>query len=111
MGAPPESIGNFGGDTDNWIWPRHTGDFSLFRIYAGKDNNPAEYSPDNVPYKPRKYLNLSLDGVKEGDFTMVLGYPGRTDEYLTSQGLNLIAEKSLPAKIEMRTLRLKAYAK
>lgn len=108
VGTPPESIGRFGGDTDNWIWPRHTGDFSLFRIYAGKDNLPAEYSPDNVPYKPRKYLSLSLDGVKEGDFTMVLGYPGRTDEYITSQALSMIAEKSLPARVEMRTLRLNA---
>ncbi len=76
VGAPPESIGKFGGDTDNWIWPRHTGDFSLFRIYADKDNNPAEYSPDNVPYKPAKYLPLSLDGVKDGDFTMVTGLSG-----------------------------------
>jgi hypothetical protein len=108
VGAPPESIGRFGGDSDNWIWPRHTGDFSLFRIYAGKDNLPAEYSPDNVPYKPRKYLSLSVDGVKEGDFTMVLGYPGHTDEYLTSRGLNLVSEKSLPAKVEMRTLRINA---
>jgi len=106
VGAPPESIGRFGGDTDNWIWPRHTGDFSLFRIYAGKNNKPAAYSPDNVPYKPVKHLPLSLEGVKEGDFTMVMGYPGRTDEYLTAQGLSLVAEKSLPAKIEMRTLRL-----
>jgi hypothetical protein len=94
------------GATDNWIWPRHAGDFSLFRIYAGRDNKPAEYSPDNVPYKPVKYLPLSLDGVNEGDFTMVIGYPGRTDEYLTSQGLSLVANKSLPAKVEMRNLRL-----
>jgi hypothetical protein len=106
VGAPSESIGKFGGDTDNWIWPRHTGDFCLFRVYAGKDNKPAEYSPDNVPYKPVKYLPLSLDGVNEGDFTMVFGYPGRTDEYLTSRGLNLVANKSLPAKVEMRNLRL-----
>jgi hypothetical protein len=106
VGAPSETIGKFGGDSDNWIWPRHTGDFSLFRIYAGKDNKPAEYSPDNVPYKPVKYLPISLDGVKESDFTMVIGYPGRTDEYLTSQGLNLVADKSLPAKVEMRDLRL-----
>ena len=106
VGAPSESIGKFGGDTDNWIWPRHTGDFSLFRVYAGKDNKPAEYSPDNVPYKPVKYLPISLDGVNEGDFTMVIGYPGRTDEYLTSQGLSLVAYKSLPAKVEMRNLRL-----
>jgi hypothetical protein len=106
VGAPSESIGKFGGDTDNWIWPRHTGDFSLFRIYAGKDNKPAEYSTENVPYKPVKYLPLSLDGVNEGDFTLVIGYPGRTDEYLTSQGLNLVANKSLPVKVEMRNLRL-----
>ncbi len=106
VGAPPESIGKFGGDTDNWIWPRHTGDFSLFRIYAGKDNKPAEYSRDNIPYKPVKYLPLSLDGVNAGDFTMVIGYPGRTDEYLTSRGLKMIAEKALPAKTEMRSLRL-----
>jgi hypothetical protein len=106
VGAPPESIGKFGGDTDNWIWPRHTGDFSLFRVYAGKDNKPADYSLSNVPYKPSEYLRISLDGVREGDFTMVIGYPGRTDEYLTSQGLSLVAGKSLPAKIEMRSLRL-----
>ena len=106
VGAPPQSIGRFGEDTDNWIWPRHTGDFSFYRIYAGKDNKPAKYSPDNVPYKPAKYLPISLDGVNEGDFTMVIGYPGHTDEYLTSQGLSLVANKSLPAKIEMRNLRL-----
>ena len=108
VAAPPSAIGRFGGDTDNWIWPRHTGDFSLFRIYAGTDNLPASYSPENVPYKPRKFLTVSVSGVDEGDFTMVLGYPGRTDEYLTSYGLSMIAEKLLPAKIEMRTLRLNA---
>lgn len=108
VGAPPESIGRFGGDTDNWIWPRHTGDFSLFRVYAGKDNKPADYDPENVPYKPRRYFSLSTAGVKEGDFTMVIGYPGRTDEYLTSQALAMIAGKTLPAKIEMRTRRLEA---
>ncbi len=108
VGAPPEAIGRFGGDTDNWIWPRHTGDFSLFRIYADKDNKPAPYSPDNVPYKPKKYLNISVNGIQEGDFTMVLGYPGRTDEYLTTDALRMISLKSLPAKIEMRTLRLNA---
>lgn len=107
VGAPPEAIGNFGGDTDNWIWPRHTGDFSLFRIYAGKDNQPADYSKDNVPYQPRKHFSISTDGVKEGDFTMVLGYPGRTDQFLTSDGLDLIARKSLPAKVEMRSEKLK----
>lgn len=108
VGAPPEAIGNFGGDTDNWIWPRHTGDFSLFRIYAGKDNKPAEYSADNVPYKPRKYLNISVKGLSEGDFTMVMGYPAKTDQYLTSEALSMITGKSLPAKIQMRTARLNA---
>ncbi len=106
VGTPPEAIGNFGGDSDNWIWPRHTGDFSLFRIYADKNNKPADYSPDNVPYKPAKYLNISVGGVKEGDFTMILGYPGRTDQYLFSDHLDLIAKQTLPAKIEMRTARL-----
>jgi len=106
VGTPPEAVGNFGGDTDNWIWPRHTGDFSLFRIYAGKDNMPADYSPDNVPYKPKKYLNISVSGVEEGDFTMILGYPARTDQYLTSEAIEIIAGKSFPAKIEMRTLRM-----
>jgi hypothetical protein len=108
VGAPPESIGRFGGDTDNWIWPRHTGDFSLFRIYSDKENKPAVYSPDNIPYKPRKYFPVSLEGVKEGDFTMVMGYPGHTDEYLTSEAMALLAEKLLPAKIAMRAVRLKA---
>jgi len=111
VGAPPENIGRFGGDTDNWVWPRHSGDFCLFRIYAGNNNGPADYSPDNVPYKPGKYFSISTRGVSEGDFTMVMGYPGRTDEYLTSQGLSLVAEKSLPAKIEMRQLRLSAMNK
>ena len=78
VGAPPSSIGKFGGETDNWMWPRHTGDFSLFRIYADKDNNPAEYSADNVPFKPKKYFKLSTAGVKEGDFTFIYGFPGYT---------------------------------
>src|SRR4029077_5546451 len=82
VGAPPSSIGNYGKDTDNWMWPRHTGDFSMFRIYADKNNKPSDYSPDNVPYKPKRALNISLDGVKEGDFTMVFGFPGNTKEYL-----------------------------
>lgn len=106
VGAPPETVGNFGGDTDNWIWPRHTGDFSLFRIYADKNNNPADYSPENVPYKPKKYLNISVGGIKEGDFTMILGYPGRTEQYLISDALQMIAGTSLPAKVAMRTARL-----
>ena len=102
VGAPPSSIGNFGKDTDNWMWPRHTGDFSMFRIYAGKDNKPADYSADNVPYKPKRSLNISLDGMKEGDFTMVFGFPGRTTEYLHSAAVEQIMNVSDPAKIAIR---------
>lgn len=102
VGAPPSSIGNFGKDTDNWMWPRHTGDFSMFRIYAGKDNKPADYSPDNVPYVPKKALSVSLDGVNEGDFTMVFGFPGRTTEYLHSSAVDQIMKVNDPAKIAIR---------
>lgn len=102
VGAPPSSIGNFGKDTDNWMWPRHTGDFSMFRIYAGKDNKPADYSPDNVPYVPKKALSISLDGVNEGDFTMVFGFPGRTMEYLHSSAVDQIMKVNDPAKIAIR---------
>lgn len=106
VGAPPGSIGKFGGDTDNWVWPRHTGDFSLFRIYAGKDNKPAPYSKENVPYTPKKYLPVSTAGVKEGDFTMLLGYPGRTNEYLPSFALNQVSNVVNPKKIALRGKRL-----
>ncbi|MCE1198830.1 MAG: S46 family peptidase [Marinilabiliales bacterium] len=106
VGAPPATIGKFGGDTDNWVWPRHTGDFSLFRIYAGKDNQPADYSPDNVPYHPKKFFPINLKGVKEGDFTMVFGFPGTTQEYLPSQAVKLIINQSNPTKVEIRTARL-----
>lgn len=106
VGAPPASIGNFGGNTDNWVWPRHSGDFSLFRIYADRYNSPAEYSPDNIPYKPPAHLPLSLRGVREGDFTMVIGYPGNTDEYILSEELRIIVEQCLPAKIQIRDLKL-----
>lgn len=106
VGAPPSSIGNYGKDTDNWMWPRHTGDFSMFRIYAGKDNKPAAYSPDNVPYKPKRALNISLDGVKEGDFTMVFGFPGRTNEYLHSSAIEQTVKMSDPVKINIRTKAL-----
>ena len=102
VGAPPASIGNFGKDTDNWMWPRHTGDFSMFRIYAGKDGKPAAYSPDNVPYKPKKSLTISLKGVKEGDFTMVFGFPGRTTQYLHSKAVQQIQDVLDPAKIKIR---------
>ncbi|WP_205504440.1 S46 family peptidase [Rufibacter psychrotolerans] len=106
VGAPPESIGKFGGDTDNWMWPRHTGDFSLFRIYAGPDNKPADYSPNNKPFTPKHHLPISLAGIQEGDFTMVFGFPGRTTEYLPSQAVREIAEISDPAKVKIRTTRL-----
>jgi hypothetical protein len=102
VGAPPSSIGNFGKDTDNWMWPRHTGDFSMFRIYAGKDNKPADYSPDNIPYTPKKALSISLDGVAENDFTMVFGFPGRTTQYLQSSAVQQIMEVNDPAKIGIR---------
>ena len=106
VGAPPSSIGKFGGDTDNWMWPRHTGDFSMFRIYADKDNNPAPYSEDNVPYRPKKYFKISTKGVKEGDFTFIYGFPGRTQEYIHSEGVRYIEETGDPHKIHLRTLRL-----
>ena len=106
VAAPPSSIGKFGGDTDNWIWPRHTGDFSMFRVYASKDNKPAAYSPQNVPYRPKKYFTVSTKGVKEGDFTMIYGFPGNTQEYILSDAVAYIAERSDPAKIAVRTGRL-----
>ena len=106
VGAPPSSIGKFGGDTDNWMWPRHTGDFSMFRIYADKDNNPAPYSEDNVPYRPKKYFKISTKGVQEGDFTFIYGFPGRTQEYIHSEGVRYIEETGDPHKIHLRTLRL-----
>ena len=106
VGAPPSSIGKFGGDTDNWMWPRHTGDFSIFRIYADKDNNPAAYSKDNVPYQPKKYFKISTKGVQEGDFTFIYGFPGRTQEYIHSEGVRYIEEIGDPHKIHLRTLRL-----
>ena len=106
VAAPPSSIGKFGGDTDNWMWPRHTGDFSVFRIYASKDNEPAAYSPDNVPYRPGKFFTVSAGGVGEGDFTMIYGFPGNTQEYILSDAVRYIAERSDPAKIAIRTGRL-----
>ncbi len=106
VGAPPSSIGKFGGDTDNWMWPRHTGDFSIFRIYADANNNPAPYSADNVPYQPKRHFKISLKGVQEGDFTFVYGFPGSTREYIHSDEVHYIAEISNPHKIKLRTLRL-----
>ena len=104
VGAPPSSIGKFGADTDNWMWPRHTGDFSMFRVYADKDNNPAEYSKDNVPYKAKNHLTISLKGVKEGDYTMIMGYPGRTNRFFTSPELKNLLEKQ-DISIAARTIR------
>ena len=104
VGAPPASVGKFGGDTDNWMWPRHTGDFSMFRVYAGKDNEPADYSEDNVPYRPAQSLAVSLKGISQGDFTMILGYPGRTQRYQTVSQLNeMLARNDI--SIAARTLR------
>ena len=111
VGAPPSNIGKFGGDTDNWMWPRHTGDFSLFRIYVDKDGNPAEYSEDNVPYQPKYFFSISLDGVQEDDFTFVFGYPARTKEYLPSYAVEMITEVGNPKKIELRQTRLDIFKK
>ena len=107
VGAPPSAIGKFGSDTDNWVWPRHTGDFSLFRIYADKNNRPAGYSKDNVPYTPKHFLPISLDGIKEDDFTLVFGYPGKTNEYLPAVAIEQIVTELNPAKIEIRDKALK----
>lgn len=107
VGAPPSSIGKFGSDTDNWVWPRHTGDFSLFRIYADKNNRPAKYSKDNVPFTPRHFLPVSLDGISEDDFTMVFGFPGSTDEYLPAVAVEQIVKKINPSNIAIREAALK----
>ncbi len=107
VGAPPSSIGKFGSDTDNWVWPRHTGDFSLFRVYADKNNKPAEYSKDNIPYKPKHFLPISLSGIEENDFTMVFGFPGKTMEYLPSYAVEQITNNINPARIGLRDNSLK----
>ncbi len=106
VGAPPSSIGKFGADTDNWMWPRHTGDFSMFRVYMGPDGNPAPYSKDNVPYKPKHYLPVSLKGVEKGDYAMIMGNPGSTERYLTSYGIDLALEKKNPSIVKIRTVKL-----
>ena len=106
VGAPPSSIGKFGGDTDNWIWPRHTGDFSMFRVYADANNEPADYSADNVPYRPKRHFPISTKGVEEGDFTMIYGFPGNTQEYITADAVEYVAKVSNPMKIALRTIRL-----
>lgn len=105
VGAPPSSIGKFGADTDNWMWPRHTGDFSIFRIYADKDNNPAEYSPDNVPYKPKYHLPVSIKGIQKNDFTMILGYPGGTERYMTSLEVKELMNITNKNRIYIRGIR------
>lgn len=111
VGAPPSAIGKFGGDTDNWIWPRHTGDFSLFRIYADKNNKPADYSPENVPYKPIYYFPISIKGVKEGDFTLVFGYPGSTSEYVPSYHIDMVKNYIDPKMISIRTKKIEIIDK
>lgn len=111
VGTPPKSVGKYGGDTDNWMWPRHTGDFSMFRVYADKDNNPAEYSEDNVPYQPKHHLPVSLKGVEQGDFAMIWGFPGSTDRYLSSYGVKLAIEKDQPARVKIRRAKLDLYEK
>ena len=110
VGAPPSSIGKFGGDTDNWMWPRHTGDFSMFRIYAGKDNRPAEYSTKNVPYRADEYLRISLDGYDEGDFAMIMGFPGSTQRYMTSYEIDRMLTITNPQRIFIRGERQKILA-
>ncbi|KPK87611.1 MAG: peptidase S46 [Bacteroides sp. SM23_62_1] len=105
VGAPPESIGKFGHDTDNWIWPRHTGDFTLFRVYTGPDGKPAEYAPENIPLKPRNFLTISLKGIQKNDFAMVIGYPGITNRYMTSWEIEQVNEIDNPNRIKIRGLR------
>ena len=111
VGTPPNSIGKFGGDTDNWVWPRHTGDFSVFRIYAGKDNKPAEYNSENKPYTPLHYLPISMKDRKKGDFTMVYGFPGSTEQHVCSNYLEQIITKERPSRIRMRDLSLSVIDK
>jgi len=111
VGAPPSAIGKFGGDTDNWVWPRHTGDFSLFRVYASPDNKPAEYSEKNVPYKPRHFLPINLKGIKPNDFTMVFGYPGRTERYQTASQIQLAMDYSNPTLVKIMSKRLETMKK
>lgn len=111
VGAPPSAIGKFGGDTDNWTWPRHTGDFSVLRIYAGENNEPAKYSEKNKPYRPAKHFKVSTAGVQEGDFTLVFGYPGTTNEYLTSYAVEQVQNIENPHKIAIRTAKLNVINK
>ncbi len=106
VATPPKSLGKYGGDTDNWMWPRHTADFSVFRVYADKDNNPAAYSKNNVPYKPKHFLPVSTKGVHENDYAMILGYPGRTNRYETSYGVDMAINEVNPSIVKIRDMRL-----
>ncbi len=106
VGAPPQALGKFGGDTDNWMWPRHTNDFAMFRVYSGPDGKPASFSEENIPYQPRHFLPISLKGVKEGDFAMVLGYPGVTNRYKTSHGVQYTMDVTNPVRVEVREEKL-----
>jgi len=107
VGTPPESIGKFGADTDNWMWPRHTGDFSIFRVYTSPDGKPADYSPDNIPLKPKKYLPISISGYKEGDFAMIMGNPGSTERYLSSYGVKLALDQTNMTIVDIRAEKLR----
>jgi hypothetical protein len=109
VGTPPQNIGKFGGDPDNWMWPRHTGDFAMFRIYANAENKPAAYSPNNVPYKPKHSLPVSIKGINEGDFAMIMGFPGRTNRYEFARGIELAQDKVNPTIVKLRDIRLKAW--
>jgi len=111
VGAPPQALGKFGGDTDNWMWPRHTNDFALFRVYCGPDGKPANYSEENVPYQPEHFLPVSLKGVEEGDFAMIMGYPGRTNRYKTSFGVNYTMTVTNPVRVEVREKKLEIIDK
>ncbi|MBK6371272.1 MAG: S46 family peptidase [Flavobacteriales bacterium] len=109
VGVPPSAIGKFGGDTDNWMWPRHTGDFSMFRVYTGADGEPADPAPTNIPFKPKHHFPVSINGVKEGDFTMIMGYPGSTDRFLSSHGVKLGLEQEFPSRVKVRRAKLDIY--
>ena len=109
VGVPPSAIGKFGGDTDNWMWPRHTGDFCMFRVYTGPDGEPADPSEANIPYKPKHHFPVSTSGVKEGDFAMIMGYPGSTDRFLSSHGVRLGLEQEFPSRVKVRRAKLDIY--
>ncbi|MEZ4739517.1 MAG: S46 family peptidase [Flavobacteriales bacterium] len=109
VGTPPSAIGKFGGDTDNWMWPRHTGDFSMFRVYTGPDGEPADPSEANIPFKPKWHFPVSLQGVEEGDFAMIMGYPGSTDRFLSSQGVKLALDIEQPSRVKVRRAKLDVY--